>query len=171
MKEQLESVVLQMYRAGVRCSEAVREFQRAFILTRYSRIKEVISARLPRNSAYTGIPYAVRSETWRLTSALHEQWGGVDQRDQRFQCRPCGVRPLSCSSTAATRTGVLFCPASAHHRRERALPPHLIRSMIRPYHSMPLQSAGTAISAMANPTYSNVLGSSGLAGKPSVTPL
>ena len=100
--------------------------------SRYSRIKEVISARLPRNSAYTGIPYAVRSETWRLTSALHEQWGGVDQRDQRFQCRPCGVRPLSCSSTAATRTGVLFCPASAHHRRERALPPHLIRSMIRP---------------------------------------
>jgi Fis family transcriptional regulator, factor for inversion stimulation protein len=33
MKEQLESVVLQMYRAGVGCSEAVREFQRAFILT------------------------------------------------------------------------------------------------------------------------------------------
>ena len=33
MKEQLESVVLQMYRACVRCSEAVREFQRAFILT------------------------------------------------------------------------------------------------------------------------------------------
>jgi Fis family transcriptional regulator, factor for inversion stimulation protein len=33
MKEQLESVVVQIYRAGVRCSEAVREFQRAFILT------------------------------------------------------------------------------------------------------------------------------------------
>jgi Fis family transcriptional regulator len=33
MKEQLESVVLQMYRAGVSCSEAVREFQKAFILT------------------------------------------------------------------------------------------------------------------------------------------
>ena len=33
MKEQLDSVVLQMYRAGVRCSEAVREFQKAFILT------------------------------------------------------------------------------------------------------------------------------------------
>ena len=32
MKEQLESVVLQMYRTGVRCSEAVREFQKAFIL-------------------------------------------------------------------------------------------------------------------------------------------
>jgi len=32
IKEQLESVVLQMYRAGVRCSEAVREFQKAFIL-------------------------------------------------------------------------------------------------------------------------------------------
>jgi len=26
MKEQLESVVLQMYRAGLRCSEPVREF-------------------------------------------------------------------------------------------------------------------------------------------------
>ena len=33
MKDQLESVVLQMYRAGVRCSEAVREFQKTFILT------------------------------------------------------------------------------------------------------------------------------------------
>ena len=33
MKEQLESVVLQMYQAGVRCSEAVREFQKTFILT------------------------------------------------------------------------------------------------------------------------------------------
>jgi DNA-binding NtrC family response regulator len=33
MKEELESVVLQMYRAGVRYSEAVREFQKAFILT------------------------------------------------------------------------------------------------------------------------------------------
>ena len=33
MKEQLASVVLQMYKAGVRCSEAVREFQKTFILT------------------------------------------------------------------------------------------------------------------------------------------
>jgi len=33
MKEQLASVVLQMHKAGVRCSEAVREFQKAFILT------------------------------------------------------------------------------------------------------------------------------------------
>ena len=33
MKEQLESVVLQMYRAGLRCSEAVKEFQKVFILT------------------------------------------------------------------------------------------------------------------------------------------
>jgi Fis family transcriptional regulator len=33
MKEQLECVVLQMYRNGLRCSEAVREFQKAFILT------------------------------------------------------------------------------------------------------------------------------------------
>jgi Fis family transcriptional regulator, factor for inversion stimulation protein len=33
MNQQLETVVLQMYKAGVRCSEAVREFQKAFILT------------------------------------------------------------------------------------------------------------------------------------------
>jgi Fis family transcriptional regulator, factor for inversion stimulation protein len=33
MKNQLESVVLQMYKAGMSCSEAVREFQKAFILT------------------------------------------------------------------------------------------------------------------------------------------
>jgi Fis family transcriptional regulator len=33
MKEQLERVVLQMYKTGLQCSEAVREFQKAFILT------------------------------------------------------------------------------------------------------------------------------------------
>jgi Fis family transcriptional regulator, factor for inversion stimulation protein len=33
MKEQLESVVLQMHKAGFQCSDAVREFQKAFILT------------------------------------------------------------------------------------------------------------------------------------------
>ena len=33
MKDELEGVVLQMYEAGMRCSEAVREFQKAFILT------------------------------------------------------------------------------------------------------------------------------------------
>src|SRR3984893_8675635 len=51
MKEQLESVVLQMYRAGIRCAE--------------------------------------RSKIWRLTSALHEQRGGVDHRGRSFQCRRC----------------------------------------------------------------------------------
>ena len=33
MKEQLEKLMLQMYRSGIRYSEAVREFQRVFILT------------------------------------------------------------------------------------------------------------------------------------------
>ena len=33
MKQQLETVVLQMYEAGMGCAEAVREFQKAFILT------------------------------------------------------------------------------------------------------------------------------------------
>ena len=33
MKEQLEGVVLQMHKAGFQCSEAVREFQKAFIIT------------------------------------------------------------------------------------------------------------------------------------------
>ena len=33
MKEQLESLVLQMHRSGIRYSEAVREFQKAFIIT------------------------------------------------------------------------------------------------------------------------------------------
>ena len=33
MKDQLESVILQMYEAGMRCPEAVREFQKVFILT------------------------------------------------------------------------------------------------------------------------------------------
>jgi hypothetical protein len=33
MKDKLDSLVLQMYKAGMRCSEAVREFQKTFILT------------------------------------------------------------------------------------------------------------------------------------------
>jgi hypothetical protein len=33
VKEQLEKLVLQMYRSGIRYSEAIREFQSAFILT------------------------------------------------------------------------------------------------------------------------------------------
>ena len=33
MKEQLEKLVLQMYSSGIRYSEAVREFQRIFVLT------------------------------------------------------------------------------------------------------------------------------------------
>ena len=33
MKDELEGIVLQMYEAGMRCSEAVREFKEAFILT------------------------------------------------------------------------------------------------------------------------------------------
>ena len=33
MKEQLASVVSQMHKAGFQCLEAVREFQKAFILT------------------------------------------------------------------------------------------------------------------------------------------
>jgi hypothetical protein len=85
MKEQLESVVLQMYRAGVSCSEAVREFQKASS-SQCSRIREGISAKLPRDSAYIGIRCVVRSKSWRLTSARHALWEG-DQRDQRFQSR------------------------------------------------------------------------------------
>ena len=54
MKEQLDSVVLQMYRAGVRCFDAVREFQKTFILT-VLEDKRGISAKPLRDSAYTGI--------------------------------------------------------------------------------------------------------------------
>jgi Fis family transcriptional regulator, factor for inversion stimulation protein len=55
MKEQLESVVLQMYRAGVRCSDAVREFQKAFILTvlkdqRGNQCKAAKKLRIHRNT-------------------------------------------------------------------------------------------------------------------------
>jgi hypothetical protein len=86
MKEQLESVVLQMYRAGVRCSAAVREFQRAFILT---VLQDQRGNQCRAAEKHTGIRCAERSEIWRLTSALHEQRGGVDHRGRSFQCRRC----------------------------------------------------------------------------------
>ncbi len=46
MKEQLEKLVLQMYRSGIRYSEAVREFQRVFILTvlREHKVNQVRAA-------------------------------------------------------------------------------------------------------------------------------
>ena len=87
MKEQLESVILQMYKAGMRCSEAVQEFQEIFILTVLKDQRESQS-KLPRNPAYTGIRCAVRSDFWRLTSALREQREAADRRDQRG-LRPC----------------------------------------------------------------------------------
>jgi hypothetical protein len=57
VKDQLESVVFQMYRTGVRCSEAVREFRRP-LSSRYSKIKKGISVKPPSDLAYTGIRYA-----------------------------------------------------------------------------------------------------------------
>ena len=55
MKEQLDSVVLQMYKAGMRCSEAVREFQKTFILTvlkdqRGNQCKAAEKLRMHRNT-------------------------------------------------------------------------------------------------------------------------
>jgi DNA-binding NtrC family response regulator len=86
MKDQLESVVLQMYRAGLCCSEAVREFQKAFILTvlkdqRGNQCRAAEKLGVHRNTL------RLRFENYRLTSVLHVQWGGGDHRDQRSQCR------------------------------------------------------------------------------------
>ena len=47
MKDQLEGVTLQMYKAGMRCSEAVQEFQEIFILTVLKDQRESQS-KLPR---------------------------------------------------------------------------------------------------------------------------
>ena len=49
MKEQLEKLVLQLYRSGIRYSEAVREFQSIFILTVYCESKERIRLGLRGN--------------------------------------------------------------------------------------------------------------------------
>jgi hypothetical protein len=55
--------------------------------SRYSRIKEVISVKPPRNSACTGIRYGERSEIWILTSARHKHRGNGDHCDRSFQWR------------------------------------------------------------------------------------
>jgi len=126
------------------------------------RIKEGISAKLPRSSACTGIRYAERSEIWKLTSGRHEQRGGVDHHDRTFQRRRCGDgQPKGLRFSVNCR----LVGVSAHVAEK------LISSTLRWDASMSLQSAGTAISAMANPLACNVLGSSRLASKPFVTPL
>jgi Fis family transcriptional regulator len=47
VKEQLEKLVLQMYRSGIRYEEAVREFQKAFILAvlREHKVNQVRTAK------------------------------------------------------------------------------------------------------------------------------
>jgi Fis family transcriptional regulator len=55
VKEQLEKLVLQMYRSGLRYSEVVREFQRAFILTvlreqKGNQVKAAEKLRMHRNT-------------------------------------------------------------------------------------------------------------------------
>ena len=94
MKEQLASVVLQMYKAGVRCSEAVREFQKAFILT-VLKDQKGINAKPPKNWECIVTPYAARSENWRLILALHEQRGGGYRCDLSVRCCRCGDGPCS----------------------------------------------------------------------------
>jgi hypothetical protein len=51
-----------------------------------SRTNAGISAKLPRNSAYTGIRCAGRSGIWRLTSAPYAQRESVDHHNQRLLC-------------------------------------------------------------------------------------
>jgi Fis family transcriptional regulator len=48
VKEQLEKLVLQMYKSGIQYSDAVRQFQRAFIVTvlREQKVNQVRSARI-----------------------------------------------------------------------------------------------------------------------------
>jgi Fis family transcriptional regulator, factor for inversion stimulation protein len=55
VKDQLDSLVVQMYKAGVRCSDAVQEFQKAFILTvlkeqRGNQCKAAEKLRMHRNT-------------------------------------------------------------------------------------------------------------------------
>jgi hypothetical protein len=97
MKEQLSSVVLQMYRGGMRCSEAVREFQKTFILTvlkdqRGNHCKAAERLGIQRNT----LGRAIRALE-RLTSARHVRWGGGDQCDRRFPSATSGnVVTLGC---------------------------------------------------------------------------
>ena|ERR1700675_2899830 len=88
MKEQLESVVLQMYEAGVGCSEAVREFQKAFILTvlksqRGNQCKAAEKLGKHRNTLRRTI------RELQIDIGPTRVKRGVDLHDRRFQHRQC----------------------------------------------------------------------------------
>jgi DNA-binding NtrC family response regulator len=83
VKDQLDSLVVQMYKAGVRCSDAVQEFQKAFILTvlkeqRGNQCKAAEKLGMHRNT--------LRSDFWGLTSVRHEPRGSGDHRGRKVQC-------------------------------------------------------------------------------------
>jgi hypothetical protein len=99
-----------------------------------SRIKEGISVKLPRNSAYIGILCAVRSGIWILTLARHEQPVIVAHHEQRVECRNrSGDRQLKLSPDSS--------PATSYPNRI-ALTAKLTSSILRGTPSVPLQSAG-----------------------------
>jgi hypothetical protein len=114
MKEQLESVVLQMYKAGVRCSEAVREFQKAFILT----VLKDESGNQCSAAKKLGVHRNTlrRSEIWRLTSFRHEQRGDGDHRDRSFQFRRHGSGRRNSRAPYPAKPLSLPTWQSTHHR-------------------------------------------------------
>ena len=88
MKEQLESVVLQMYKAGMRCSEAVREFQKTFILAvlkdqRGNQCKAAKKLGIHRNTLRRTI------QELEIDIVPTRATGRLDHRDRRFQRLRC----------------------------------------------------------------------------------
>jgi Bacterial regulatory protein, Fis family len=97
VKEQLESIVLQMYRAGVRCSEAVREFQKTFILTvlkdqRGNQCKAAEKLGVHRNTLRRTI------RELEMTSAPHVRWEAATSaiRGTSLAATTCNVVPRGC---------------------------------------------------------------------------
>src|ERR1700693_5061512 len=76
---------------------------------RFSEEQIVMRAKLPRNSAYTGIRCAVQSEVWKLTSALLEQREVADRRDRgAFIAADDGRH-----SSILPESEEMLCPASS----------------------------------------------------------
>ena len=95
MKGQLEAIVEQMYRAGMRFGEAVREFQKVFVLTvlrqeRGNQCKAANKLGMHRNTLH------------RTIASLQIDLNPIRQSKRRLP--PRGVSPESSSSPVLMKT-------------------------------------------------------------------
>jgi Fis family transcriptional regulator, factor for inversion stimulation protein len=106
VKEQLEKLVLQMYKSGIQYAEAVREFQKTFIVTvlqeqKGNQVRAARELRMHRNTLSRTIrdlevdmqPFCVHRVADRLSARAQSQGKGRPGRVSNWPDSNCSASP------------------------------------------------------------------------------